>query len=298
MDNTLEQVNQNIESATETLEQITTPGFWTTFSIQEFAMNILTGAVILVIGYIIIQNILKVFRRILQRSGATRSGIYYIETIIKFLAYFVLITITANSLGFQTGSLVALVASFGLAIALALRGSLTDLASGIMIVITRPIKVGDRVYLEGIDDFLEVKEIKLFNTLLLNRKNMIIVVPNERIMQNKVENLSKNDYVYTDIIVGVAYKSDIDNVKSIITKTLDKHEKVLSDHKYIIGIENLNQSSIELLVSAPVMPKDYFIMQLKLREVIFEALKENNISIPFPQTEVRILKEHEKNSIN
>lgn len=253
---------------------------------------ILKTCAIILIGAFIIKYIIKFLKRVTQKVGFTQSSIYYLEIIAKFLLYFILITIAANSIGLNTGSLVALVASLGLAIALALRGSLTDLASGLMIVITNPIKIGDRVYLEGIEEYLQVVEIKLFNTYLINRRNTIVIVPNVRIMQQKVENLSKRPYVYTDVEISVAYNANINLVKTIIENTLDKQEYLLVNEKYIIGISKLNQSSIDLLISVPVRAHDYFVKQLVLREEIYKALREREIFIPFPQTEVRILNDN------
>lgn len=273
----------------EILEQISEPSFWSRLNAYEILKMVITVVLIYAIGSLVIKLLSKIINRLLTRSGVSKSAVYYIDTIIKFMLYFVLITITANSVGIQTGSLVALVASLGLAIALALRGSLTDLASGIMIIITRTIIVGDRVFVEGYDDYLEVVSIRLFNTQLRSRKNIILTVPNEYIMQKRVENLKREEYVLADVEIGVDYHADTDRVKGIIRQVLEDNPKVLNNKPHILGIKNLADSEVVYLVSAPVMAVDYFIIQLELREEIFNALKANGISIPFPQREVKII---------
>ena len=275
----------------EDLERVSSESYWKSLDIREILLNILIALVIYVIGYIVIKIITYLISKLLGKTKITTSGIYYIDKVVKFILYFILIMIIANNLGIKTGSLVALIASLGLAIALALQGSLSDLASGIMIIIARPIRVGDYVYLEGIGDLLYVKEIKLFNTILRNRRNIDLIVSNKEIMTNRLENVSTEEYVLADVFVSVSYNSDISKVKKIISNCLDNINGVLSDKKYLIGVNKLDDSGVEMLVSAPCLAKDHSRIRLIIREEILKALLNEGIEIPFPQLEVNILNE-------
>lgn len=285
----LTELSEDIKDSTDKLLEITSDSFWSQSNLINVGVSLLKGILIFVVGYLLIRYALKLINHILKKGGATKSAIYYIEIIFKFLGYFFVIVIAANTMGFQTNSLITLVASLGLSIALALRGSLTALASGIMIVLTRLIKAGDRVFIEGTEDLLVVEEIRLFNTIFKNRKNITVVLPNEKIMQNKVENLSKTEYVYTDVKIGIPLKDDIEKARQIIKTCLDNNDRVLKGHDYIIGVSGTSDSCIDILVSAPVVPEDYIIMQFELREVIMNKLKENGIMKPVLQREIRLL---------
>lgn len=289
--NQINETTDNIETAADKLEQITSPNFWSKFDFSDFAMSILITAIILVVGYLIIRYVLKLVRHMLQKNEALKSGVNYIEAVVKFVLYFLLITIAANTLGIQTNSLVALVASLGLALSLALKDSLTNLASGIMIILNKPMEIGDKVYIEGINDLLEVVDTRLFNTFFITWRNVVISLPNDKIIRSKIENLSKKEYIYTDIKIVLEFKTDLSKAKEIIRDCLNSNEKVLKTPEPVIGVINYNDNGMELLVSFPAFLNDSFSARRELLETIFNALYENGIYIPFNQSEVRILKD-------
>lgn len=289
--NQINEITDNIETAADKLEQITSPNFWSKFDFSDFAMSILITAIILVVGYLIIRYVLKLVRHMLQKNETLKSGVNYIEAVVKFVLYFLLITIAANTLGIQTNSLVALVASLGLALSLALKDSLTNLASGIMIILNKPMEIGDKVYIEGINDLLEVVDIRLFNTFFITWRNVVISLPNDKIIRSKIENLSKKEYIYTDIKIVLEFKTDLSKAKEIIRDCLNSNEKVLKTPEPVIGVINYNDNGMELLVSFPAFLNDSFSARRELLETIFNALNENGIYIPFNQSEVRILKD-------
>lgn len=287
----LNELTDNIETTADKLEEIASPTFWSRFDFEAFAMTVIKTAIILIVGYLIIRYILKLVRHMLQKNEALKSGAHYIEAAIKLIAYFVLITIAANSLGIDTGSLIALVASLGLALGLALKDSLTNLASGIMIVLNKPLQTGDKVYIEGIDDLLEVVDIRLFNTFFTTWRNVVISLPNDKIIQSKIVNLSKKEFIFTDIKIVLEFKTDLSKAKEIIRDCLYSNEKVLKNPEPVIGVINYNDNGIELLVSFPAFLNDSFSARRELMETIFNALSENGIYIPFTQREIRILKD-------
>lgn len=288
MDDQISKANENIENAAEALEELASPSFWTKSHLIEIGTDFLKVILIFLVGFLIIKFLIHVVKKIMKKSGASTSGIYYIETILKFVLYLVLVTIAASNVGINAGSIVAFVASFGLAIALALKGSLTDLASGIMLILTRPVTVGDRIFIEGDDDFYLVEQIKLFDTYLRNGKNIIVIVPNEKMAQNKVKNLSQSEFVYADVEIGVAYGSDIDFVKRIIEETV-RTQDILPDKDIIIALKNLNESSVDFYIGAPVLPENFMGIKGRIREELYKAFARHQIEIPFPQRDVHII---------
>lgn len=284
-------LTDNIETTADKLEAITSPGFWSKFDFAEFAANLFTTAFIVVVGYLIIRYVIKIVRHMLQKTETLKSGVNYIEAVLKFFLYFILITIAANNMGIQTSSLVALVASLGLALGLAFKDSLTNLASGIMIVLNKPIQTGDKVYIEGVDDLLEVVDIKLFSTVFTTWRNVVVSLPNDKIIQSKIENLSKKEYIYTDIKIVLEYKADLSKAKEIIKECLRSNEKVLKTPDPVIGVTGYGDSGMELLVSYPALLKNAFSARMELRETIYNALNESGIYIPFNRTDIRIIKD-------
>ncbi|MDO5037791.1 MAG: mechanosensitive ion channel family protein [Tissierellia bacterium] len=281
-----------VNELTEDIEKYSSTSFWQSLDFKDLALSLLLVLLIFIIGYIFIQVLASLISRLLKRARVSTSGIYYIDKVLKFICYFILVTIMANNLGIQTGSLIALIASLGFAIALALQGSLTDLASGIMLVVTKPIRVGDYVYLEGKEDLVQVDEIRLFNTVLKDRRNISLIVSNELIIQKPLQNLSKGDYAYTDVEVSIAYDSDLDRAKALISQALDQLEGILPDKDYLIGVNRLGESGVDLLVSAPCLDRDHAKMKLLMREAILKSLTQGGIEIPFPRMDLAILKDH------
>lgn len=287
----LKELTDNLGTTADKLEAITSPKFWSKFDFSKFAMSLLTAAIVLIVGYLMIRYLLKLVRHMLQKNDVLKNGVNYIEAVFKFVLYFILITIAANTLGIQTNSLVAFVASLGLALSLSLKDSLTNLASGVMIILNKPMQTGDKVYIEGIDDLLEVVDIRLFNTFFITWRNVVISLPNDKIIRSKIENLSKKEYIYTDIKIELEFKTDIAKAKEIMENCLYSNEKVLKTPSPVIGVTNYNDSGMELLISFPASVKDAFSARMELREAIYNALYENRIYIPFPQREIRILKD-------
>lgn len=289
----LQKAVDGIEEVADSIEELATPEYWAKINFFELVTAIFKTVLVLVVGIFLIRTFVNFIKKTLESAGINSGGIRYVEMIAKVVLYTLLFIIAANTVGIATGSLVALVASVGVAIVLAVRGSLADLASGIMMVLTLPMTVGDRVFLEGIDDYMEVLEIKLLKTYLKNRQNMVIVLPNERIMKNKVVNVTRNGYAYTDVEVTVDHEADPDRVRRVFIETLRSQPKVLKFHEPIIGVKELTENGIKYIVSAPVLPEDYLKMKWQLGDEINKALKAKGIRLARPQLEMRMREELE-----
>jgi small conductance mechanosensitive channel len=182
--------------------------------------------------------------------------------------------------------LVALIGAAGLAIGLALQGSLSNFASGVLMVIFRPCRVGDYVEAAGIAGVVD--EISIFSTKLKTGDNKLIIAPNSAMMNGTIVNYSAMDKRRIDLVIGVSYSADIALTKKVITDVLDTHTSVLKDPAYTVALSELANSSINFVVRPWVNTADYWPVRFELLEQIKIALDEANIEIPFPQMDVHV----------
>ena len=199
-----------------------------------------------------------------------------------------------NQLGIETTSIIAVLGAAGLAIGLALQGSLSNFAAGILIVIYRPYKVGD--YIEAGSYAGTVKDIQIFSTVLKTPDNKIVVVPNGSIMNGSIVNYSDQDTSRIDLIVSCGYEDDIDKVRSVLEDILKKEKRVLKDPKPQIAVTELADSSVNFIFRPWVKRTDYLPVYYSLLEEVKKRFDKEGISIPYPQSDVHI--HNHKSDIN
>ena len=210
------------------------------------------------------------------------------ETLFHFLGsiarYAVLIfagLIILDRFGIQTASLVAILGAAGLAVGLALQGTLSSLAAGVMLILFRPFKVGD--FVEAAGTFGKVDAITLFTTDLITFDNQHIIVPNAEIWGTKITNHSHHAVRGVDTIASVAYGSDIKKVKASIAKVLKAHDHILAEPAAFVEVETLGASSVDLIVRPFVNGEHYFDVKYSLPQKIYEQFAKDGIEIPFQQ---------------
>lgn len=189
--------------------------------------------------------------------------------------------IILDRFGIQTTSLVAILGAAGLAVGLALQGTLSSLAAGVMLIIFRPFKVGD--FVEAAGTFGKIDTITLFTTDMITFDNQHIIIPNSEIWGAKITNHSHHEVRGVDMIVGVAYGSDIKKVKASIAKVLKANKAVLADPAPFVEVETLGASSVDLLVRPFVNGADFFDVKYALPQAIYEQFAKDGIEIPFQQ---------------
>ena len=192
-------------------------------------------------------------------------------------------------MGVETTSIIALLGAAGLAIGLALQGSLANFAAGILIVIFRPYKVGD--YIEAGTNVGTVKDIQIFSTVLRTTDNKSIVVPNGSIMDGSITNYSEQPTRRIDIIASCSYEDDLDKVKQVLKTILDSEDRILTEPKPQIAVSELAESSVNFIVRPWVNSSDYLPVMYSLLEQIKKTFDQEGISIPYPQSDIHI---HEK----
>ena len=260
--------------------------------IIDFSTNVLLAIIILIVGMYVANKVNKMIHNLGKRHEKLDDTLFRFlgsvarYTILAFVAIAVL-----NRFGVQTASIVALLGAAGLAVGLALQGTLSNLAAGVMLLIFRPYKVGD--FIDAAGRFGNVTEIDLFTTILETFDRQQIIIPNSQIWGSQIINHSHHQIRGVDMRFGVAYKEDTVKAREVINKVLEAHPHVLQDPAPFVEVETLNNSSVDFLVRPFCEGAHYFDILYSVPEQIKRALDDAQIEIPFPHTKVILTKEDE-----
>lgn len=252
----------------------------------EIAFKILYALLIYFIGRWLIRRVQKILIRIFEKREVDPSlRIFLLHLVRITLVLFLIITIV-GVLGISTTSFVALFASAGLAIGMALSGTLQNFAGGVMILLQKIYRVGD--YIEAQGQSGTVKEIRLFNTLLNTADNKTIIIPNGTISSSIINNYSKEKTRRVDWTFGIAYGNDYDLAKATLAKMLADDPRVKHDPASLIALNSLGESSVNIVVRAWVNASDYWGLYFDLNEKVYKTFPEKGLNIPFPQLSVHL----------
>ncbi|MEN6307472.1 MAG: mechanosensitive ion channel domain-containing protein, partial [Anaerohalosphaeraceae bacterium] len=204
-----------------------------------------------------------------------------------YFGLLVFVAIAALSrLGVETTSLVAIIGAAGLAVGLALQGSLSNFAAGVLLIIFKPFRVGDFVEVAGAKG--TVQEIQIFNTVLHSPDNVRIIVPNSQVTGANIINYTANDKRRVDLVIGISYDDDIAKAKQVITSVLLSDKRVIREPEPVVAVLGLGDSSVNIAVRPWVKADDYWPTYFDLTENIKVSLEQNGLSIPFPQRDIHI----------
>ena len=277
----------------ETIEKVVeNPGIIRTYfeglipSVISFALQAVVAVIVYIIASKGIKWTLKIAKKTMERHGVDTGVIQFLTAIIKYALYLVLIMTILGVFGVATTSIVAAVGSAGVAVGLALQGSLANLAGGVLILLLKPFVVGDYIIQGGNEG--TVYEISIFYTKLKTGDNKVIVVPNGTLSNNTLVNVSHMDRRRVDIVVGIGYEADIKTAKEIMYQLAQKDESRLPEEDAIVYVDNLGASSVDIGVRVWVNAADYWAVKWRLTENIKYAMDENQISIPYQQIDVQI----------
>lgn len=252
----------------------------------SFGIRIIAAIVIFLVGRMVARIVTNGIRKLMETQEVDKI----LETFVSNLVYWALMTFVIiaaiNQMGVQTTSLIAIMGAAGLAIGLALQGSLANFAAGVLIVMFRPYKVGDWVEAAGIAG--SVVQVQILTTILKTGDNKQIVVPNAQIMGSIITNYSANDTRRVDLTVGIGYDDDIDKARDTIQALVDADDRILKDPACLIAVSELADSSVNLAVRPWVKSGDYWGVYFDLTEVIKKRFDQEGISFPFPQQDVHI----------
>lgn len=259
--------------------------------VANTAMNlggrVLFALVILFVGSKIIKFLLKLLKKAFDRTDFDVSVEQFIYSLIRVSLYVMLAFLIASNCGMDAASIVALLGSAGVAIGLALQGSLSNVAGGVLILLMRPFRVGDYI-IDASGNEGVVDEIQIIYTKLRTGDNRIVVLPNGNLANNSITNVTASKTRRCDIVVGIAYDSDIKLAKEVIMSVLQKDPDTLKDMDMVVFVNQLADSSINLGVRCWFAKENYFPGLWRLNEEIKLALDEAGISIPYPQMDVHV----------
>ncbi|OEE75471.1 small-conductance mechanosensitive channel MscS [Enterovibrio norvegicus] len=250
----------------------------------QYAMNVLTALTILLIGNWIVKKVAGSVAVVLKKRELDQTVVDFIENMVRYVMFAIVLIAALGRLGVQTASIVAVIGAAGLAIGLALQGSLSNFAAGVLIVTFRPFKSGDYVEVGGVAG--SVASIQIFSTVLTTPDNKMVVVPNGTVISSPITNYSRHETRRIDFIIGVSYKADLQKTKEVLTRIVNADERVLQDPEPTIGVHALADSSVNFVVRPWVNTADYWATYFDLMQAIKEGLDKEGIEIPFPQMDV------------
>lgn len=266
-------------------------GLWTQVQTVglDFGIKAAVAVVIFVIGRMLARIVSNALHKVMQAQEVDKI----LESFVCNLAYWALMTFVIiaaiNQLGVQTTSLIAIMGAAGLAVGLALQGSLANFAAGVLIVMFRPYRVGDFVEAAGVSGV--VVQVQILTTVLKTGDNKQIVVPNGQIMGSIITNYSANDTRRVDMVIGVSYEDDIDKVRATIRQLVDADDRILKDPECQIVVAALADSSVNFNVRPWVKTADYWGVMFDLTEAIKKRFDQEGISFPFPQQDVHLYRQ-------
>lgn len=248
--------------------------------LMTYGPNILTALLILLIGLFVINLLVKVSKKIMTKSNVDITLQKFLSDLLSWILKALLIITVISKLGVPTTSFVAIIGAAGLAVGLALQGSLANFAGGALIMIFKPFKIGDFITAQG--ESGTVKSIEIFTTKLNTVDNKEIIIPNGALSNSNIVNFSTEENRRVDLKFGVSYDADIKETKNVLTSIVNNHPLILKDPAPAILLTELGDSSINFAVRSWVKSSDYWTVYTQVLEQTKEALDKANIEIPYP----------------
>ena len=252
----------------------------------DLLLQLLLAIVIWIVGSYLIKTFKKVIIKSMEKKGVDPSLKSFLGSLITAVLYVMLVIITISTIGVQTSSLVAVLGAAGLAIGLALQGSLSNFAGGVLIIIFRPFNVGDFIEMGSMSG--TVKEIQIFQTFLDTPDNKRVVIPNGQLSNNSLINYTRTPTRRIDMKFSVGYNSDIKLVRNLIEEIINKNGFVLKDHEILVRLETLADSSMIFVVKVWALNENYWDVYYDITENIKNNFDKNGIEIPYPKMDVNI----------
>ncbi len=255
--------------------------------ITEYGPKVLGAIVIYIIGSWVVKKIVNALRKVMAKSKYDESLQRFLMNLVSWALRILLILVVIGKLGVETTSFAAIIAAAGLAVGLALQGSLSNFAGGVLIMIFKPYRIGDLIEAQG--ELGVVKEIEIFTTKLVSPENKLIIVPNGAMANGNIVNYTAEGKIRVDTVIGVAYEEDIKKTKDVLLEVLTTNPKVLKDPAPSVNVLELADSSVNFAVRPFCKPEDYWDVYFATYEGCKIALDTAGIEIPYPH-EVQISK--------
>ncbi|MCK5638716.1 MAG: mechanosensitive ion channel [Flavobacteriaceae bacterium] len=257
-------------------------------AVIEYGPKLLGAILVWIIGSIIIKKLINVFGKTLDKRDTDESLKPFLKSIISILLKVLLVISVLSMLGVAMTSFIAILGAAGLAVGMALSGTLQNFAGGVIILLFKPFKVGDFIDAQGYKG--TVKEIQIFNTILTDLDNKTIIIPNGGLSTNSMVNYSTEPTRRVDISVGIAYGESVEKSREVLNELGKNDKRVLNDPAPFIGVTEMADSSINLTFRIWVNAADYWGVYFDMNENVYNAFNQAGIQIPFPQVDVHLQK--------
>jgi small conductance mechanosensitive channel len=254
--------------------------------IKTYGPSLLLAIVTLVVGFWIIRFITRLTKRSLLRSKIEDSLGTFLSSTLSMLLKVLLVISVAGMVGIEMTSFIAILGAVGLAVGMALSGTLQNFAGGVMILIFKPFRVGDYIEAQGHGGI--VNEIQIFNTILKTPDNKKIIIPNGGLSNSSMINYTAEETRRVDITYGISYQDDIDKAKGILQAVIDSNLLILNEPVPFIGVIELGDSSVNIVVRIWAKTSDYWNIYFYMQETVKKTFDKEGISIPFPQRDVHL----------
>lgn len=259
---------------------------WFMSSAMNFVGALLLALITIIIGRMIIKRVIKITKKKIEAKDFEPTKVNFILSLVKIGLNVVLYVVAAGIVGISTASLVALLGAAGLAIGLALQGSLSNVAGGFLILLLKPFKEGDWIETQGTAG--TVYRVNILNTILKTPDNKTIYLPNAAISNGNITNYSEEAERRLDLTFGIGYEDDIDKTRAVLQKIMDSDNRVLKDRANRISISGLGDSSVNFTFRAWCKTEDYWDLYFDFTEIVKKEFDANEISIPFPQRDIHV----------
>ncbi len=254
-----------------------------------YGMNILAAVIIFIAGRFAAGLASKLIEKLMLKTKVEKTIASFVKHIIYFGILLFVIVAALNKLGVQTTSLIAMIGAAGLAVGLALQGSLANFAAGIVLIVFKPFKVGDFIEASGVAGFVE--ELQIFNTVLNTLDNQKVIVPNAKVTGDNIINFTGNKKRRIDLVFGISYGDNIKTAREALERAVSSHPGVLKDPRPTVVVSELADSSVNLICRPWIKSKDYWDIYFELIEKGKLELEKAGITIPFPQRDVHLYQE-------
>ena len=251
-----------------------------------FIPKLLGCILVLWVGFKLIKLLKKALMRVLEKRNAEGSLKGFLTSLVDVLMKVMLIIMAMDIIGIKATSFIAILGAAGLAVGIALQGTLQNFAGGVIILLMRPFKAGDYIEVGGYKGY--VKEIRIFHTFIRPFNGRIIIVPNSELATKSLINHTRDGVIRLDIVASVAYGTDLDKAAAVIKEVIDNDPLILKDPEPKFCVSELNNSSVDYSLWLWTTVDDYWTLWMRIRENIYKAFYANGISIPFPQVDVHI----------
>ncbi len=254
--------------------------------VWQYGPNLVLAIVTLILGLWIIKLISNGFRKVLKKKDFDPSLTPFLVTLLNIALKVALVVSVIDMVGIEVTSFIAIIGAAGLAIGLALQGTLQNFAGGVIILILKPFKVGDVLDAKGYVGI--VKEIQIFYTIVNTFDNKVIYIPNGALANSDMTNMSREEDRRNDWTFGIAYGDDVDKAKELLKKLIDEDERILKEPEPFIAVHSLGDSSVNIVVRTWSKASDLWNVYFDMNEKVYKEFPKHGLNIPFPQMDVHV----------